>query len=132
MLVVRVRRFLRKFRKIDSGNAVCCAGSACDCWDREVKHHYKIMDGPCPFCDRCGSGQGLTNLAQLIESFSNGQKKGRAAALGDGRLELTLLRLKELQQGFATHEGLSGCIRPTDVADFTAAVGRSRGILCLV
>jgi hypothetical protein len=90
------------------------------------------MDGPCLFRDRCGSDQGWTGLAQSIELFLNGRKKGRAAALGDGRLELMLLRSTELRQDFGTHVGLSGCIRPTDDADLTVAVGRSIGLLCLV
>jgi hypothetical protein len=90
------------------------------------------MDGPCLFCDRCGSDQGWTDSAQSIELFLNGRKKGRAAALGDGRLELMLFRSTELQQDFGTHVGLSGCIRPADDADLTVAVGRSIGLLCLV
>jgi hypothetical protein len=52
----------------------------------------RITDRPCPFRHRRGSDQGWTDSAPRIESpFLNGQKKGRAAALGDSRLELTLL-----------------------------------------
>jgi hypothetical protein len=98
MLVVSLRRFLRKFRKIDFGNAVCCAGPACDCWEPIGKSSTitRITDRPCPFRDRRGSDQGWTGLAQSIEPFLNGRNKGRAAALGDGRLELTIHSIEGL------------------------------------
>jgi hypothetical protein len=87
----------------------------------------RIMDRPCPFCGRRDSDQGWTDLAQSIELFSNGRKKGCAAALlDDGWLELTLHLLTELRQDFGTHIGLSGCIGATDDADLTVAVGRLR------